>query len=312
MASDDLEQLRHRLDSLESLGGIVRTMKALAAANIRQFEAASYSLRDYERSVQLGLGHVSRTLSVLELAADANADGRAGPAALSPSSSGNISDTTSGAIIFGTDHGLCGRFNETLVTYANTQLAQSTNDPQLLVIGARAASLLTGAYDASPSILPLPASLHGVTETVQTILQHIDRWRSRSSVHKVMIFHQHATDDNRTKPICVNLLPVEPQQFGDQHPWPDNRRPMHSLPATRLLGHLLRQYFFVSLYRACVESQYCEHATRLRTMQAAQKNIDEALQDMQRHYRQARQSRITSELLEVVAGYDATGSKPED
>jgi F-type H+-transporting ATPase subunit gamma len=72
-----------------------------------------------------------------------------------------------------------------------------------------------------------------------------------------------------------------------------------------LLSRLIRQYFFVSIFRACAESQASEHASRLTSMQSAERNLDERLQEVTMIFRRARQNTITSELLDVVAGFEA-------
>jgi F-type H+-transporting ATPase subunit gamma len=73
-----------------------------------------------------------------------------------------------------------------------------------------------------------------------------------------------------------------------------------------LLGRLVQQYLFVLVFRACAESQASEHASRLAAMQAAQRNLDERLDDVNMTYRRARQDAITAELLDVVAGFEAS------
>jgi F-type H+-transporting ATPase subunit gamma len=73
----------------------------------------------------------------------------------------------------------------------------------------------------------------------------------------------------------------------------------------RLLGGLLRQHYFVILFRACAESLAAEHGGRLAAMQAAEKNIEERLEEVTGRFRRVRQETITSELLDVVAGFEA-------
>ena len=104
MTMETLEQLRRQLDTADDLGGIVRTMKALAAVSIRQYEAAVRSLADYARTVELGLHVVLRDLPAPEPAP------------------GRKPAQPIGAIVFGSDHGLCGRFNEDIVQHALEQL----------------------------------------------------------------------------------------------------------------------------------------------------------------------------------------------
>ena len=72
-----------------------------------------------------------------------------------------------------------------------------------------------------------------------------------------------------------------------------------------LLARLLRQYFFVTTFRACAESQASEHASRLAAMQSAEKNLDERLDEVTTLYRRMRQEAITTELLDVVSGFEA-------
>jgi F-type H+-transporting ATPase subunit gamma len=77
-----------------------------------------------------------------------------------------------------------------------------------------------------------------------------------------------------------------------------------------LIRQLLHQYLFVSIFRACAESQASEHASRLAAMQSAQRNLDERLEEVTMTFRRARQNVITSELLDVVSGFEAiTGAK---
>jgi F-type H+-transporting ATPase subunit gamma len=50
-----------------------------------------------------------------------------------------------------------------------------------------------------------------------------------------------------------------------------------------------------------------ENAARLRAMQAAEKNILELAQDLDREFSETRQGLITAELLDIVAGFEALG-----
>jgi len=60
---ETLEDLKRRIKSTEELQGVVRTMKALAAVKIRQFEKAVESLADYNRTVEMGLQVVLKETS---------------------------------------------------------------------------------------------------------------------------------------------------------------------------------------------------------------------------------------------------------
>ena len=74
------------------------------------------------------------------------------------------------------------------------------------------------------------------------------------------------------------------------------------------LRALIREYLFVSIYKACAGSLAAENASRLEAMQRAEKNIDEMLNDLKQSYNRLRQSTIDEELFDVVSGFEALKS----
>lgn len=74
---------------------------------------------------------------------------------------------------------------------------------------------------------------------------------------------------------------------------------------TATLRALIREYLFVSLFRACAESLASENASRLAAMQRADKNIDELLEDLNGTFHRLRQSGIDEELFDVISGFEA-------
>jgi F-type H+-transporting ATPase subunit gamma len=97
--SNTLASLRHKITGAEQLGSVVRAMKAVAASSIGQYEAAVDALGDYQRSVELGLSLCLREDAAVATPAFASAASRERPI---------------GALIFGSDQGLVGRFNEVI------------------------------------------------------------------------------------------------------------------------------------------------------------------------------------------------------
>jgi F-type H+-transporting ATPase subunit gamma len=74
---------------------------------------------------------------------------------------------------------------------------------------------------------------------------------------------------------------------------------------TETLRALIREYLFVSLFRACAESLASENVSRLAAMQRADKNIDELLEDLNGTFHRLRQSGIDEELFDVISGVEA-------
>lgn len=77
----------------------------------------------------------------------------------------------------------------------------------------------------------------------------------------------------------------------------------------RAMSRLVQHYLFVSLFRACAESLASENASRIAAMQAAEKNIEERLDELHGVFNQLRQDAITEELIDIVAGFEALSEK---
>ena len=96
--------------------------------------------------------------------------------------------------------------------------------------------------------------------------------------------------------------------------WPKSAWPTGNLPEVMgadsiTLRALIREYLFISLFRACAESLASENASRLAAMERADKNIDELLTDLNGTFHRVRQSGIDEELFDVVSGFEALSSK---
>jgi F-type H+-transporting ATPase subunit gamma len=284
---ESAETLQRRMGNLTDLQQIVRTMKALSAVSIRQYERAAYSLAEYERTVALGLRVVLRGRDQPHL-----------PRRRIPSRSARI--------VFGTDHGLCGRFNEVIAEHALSYGDRHYEAEPWLAVGERVAAILEEPVGGGIKVLPMPGSAAAITALVQQVLLRMDAWR-QVGVGRVELFHNRPTARSGYEPHAQRLFPLELRDFrsGAEWDWPSRRLPRFSMDRERLLGRLLRQHYFVLLFRACAESLAAEHGSRLAAMQAAEKNIDERLEEVTGRFRRVRQESITSELLDVVAGFEA-------
>ena len=87
--------------------------------------------------------------------------------------------------------------------------------------------------------------------------------------------------------------------------WESKSLPIFRMDGDKIFSSLIREYLFVSLYRAFAESLASENASRLASMQNAEKNIEEQLLDLHVQFHRTRQMTITEELLDIVAGFEA-------
>ncbi len=295
--SDTAARLRGKIAGAGQLESVVRTMKALAGSSIGQYENAVRSLDDYYRTVQLGLAAILRQGEP------------PGPSARAPAR-----DTAAiGAVVFGSDQGLVGRFNEAMVEFAAGALASLPGRKTVWSVGERIHAHLADAGLAPRERFAVPNSIGAITPLVGQILTAMDAQREKGGVAQVHIFHNRPEAGATYAPVGQRLLPLDDawRRGLAAIPWPTANVPEAMNGAGRTLPAFVREYLFVSLFRACAESLASENASRLAAMQRAEKNIDELLEDLNRKFHRVRQSAIDEELFDVVSGFEALGAPRE-
>lgn len=289
--SETAASLRHKIASAGELEAVVRTMKAMAAASIGQYENAVCSLDEYYRTVQLGLVACFR---------QGEPWGAVMPA--TQKESGAI-----GAVVFGSDQGLVGQFNEVMAEFVVNTLGNLPGKKTVWTVGERIQSRLAGTDLVPGASFILPNSINAVTPLVGQILVEMETQREKGEIAQVYLFHNRPRSGAIYTPVSQRLLPLDAVWRRDLASlrWPTGNLPEVMGGGERTLLALVREYLFVSLFRACAESLASENASRLAAMQRAEKNIDELLEDLNRTFHRLRQSGIDEELFDVVAGFEA-------
>lgn len=288
-----LETLRRQINSTERLHSVVRTMKALAMTSIHECEEAVASLTRYYRTVRLGLQVALRGQAAAGVGLPTAARG------------------ATGAIVFGSAWGMCGRFNEQLGQYAADRLrAEGLAPRRLLALGEYVGDALAAHGHPADAQHPVPESVDGITTRVQELLVRIEGWRTAQGIDRVVLFYNESTSGAGYGTQMHALLPLDTDWLARLHaePWPTRRVPTFRVEEPVLITALVQQYLFVSLYRAFAESLASEHSSRLAAMQAAADNVEEQLHNLNAHFHRVRQSAITEELLDITSGFEALQS----
>ena len=287
-----LESMRKRIRSAEELQSVVKAMKALAAVSIRQYERAVESLAQYNRTIELAFQVV-----LAEGAGDLL-------------SSKPVKPANFGAVIFGSQQGLSGQFNSQIASYALEELGRLEIDPRrrrVMALGDRVVPELEETGIAVHMRLPLPWSVAGIASQVHQTIIEMDKWRSSEKIGSIVLFYHEQLSAATYRPRTVYLFPLDPEWFArwEKKGWSSRTLPTFTIEKTAMLSALVRQHLFVTLYRAFAESLAAENASRLSSMQSAEKNIEDRLGELSGPYQQMRQSSITSEILDIVSGFEA-------
>ena len=289
--TDTLESLRRKINGAGDLESVVRTMKVLAASNILQYERAVGSLGDYYRTVELGLVICFQ---------------RAGEPTTTERQWQSKTEAI-GAVVFGSDQGLVGQFNDVLSDYASNSLKNFPGEKRIWAVGERMQARLEDAGLSLTGLFQVPNSVNTITPLIGQILLESEVLREKGEISQLYIFHNRPKPGALYEPVVQRLLPLDEKWRNSIAPikWPTEKIPEAMFGVEPTLHGLIRQYLFISLFRACAESLASENASRLAAMQRAEKNIDELLEDLNRAFHRLRQSTIDEELFDVISGSEA-------
>ncbi len=290
--SDTTASLCRKINSAGDLQSVVRTMKSLAASSISQYEQSVRALGDYYRIVELGLGVCFRGT---------------GSTALMTEETRQTDAKRIGAVVFGSDQGLVGQFNDVVADYAVKTLATLSAKPEIWAVGERVHARLADAGLPMMGLFTVPNSVKAISPLVGQILIESETRRSQGEITEFYLFYNRPTSGAVYAPVSQRLLPLDETWRSKlvKHPWPTGNLPEIMGDGNTTLRALIREYLFISLFRACAESLASENASRLAAMQRADKNIDELLEDLNRTFHRLRQSSIDEELFDVISGFEA-------
>jgi F-type H+-transporting ATPase subunit gamma len=288
--SNNTVSLRRKIESAGELQAVVRTMKAVAASSVGQYERSVAALTDYYRTVELGL-HACLSSTLAPLLPD-----------LHPTKTGVV-----GVIVFGSDQGLVGQFNDVVADCAVNALRSLPANSEIWAVGARVQAHLTDSGFPLKGVFTVPTSAASIRPLVTQILIEYQAGRNQIALSELYLLYNHPTSAATYEPITKKILPLDQGWRAKLVAlnWPTKTRPQVMGEGNSALEALVREYLFVSIFRACSESLASENSSRLAAMQRADKNIDNLLEDLNAKFHRIRQSQIDEELFDVVSGFES-------
>lgn len=284
-----IEELKHKITTADDLKSVVKTMKALAAVSIHQYEKAVDSLAEYNRTLEMGWQILLQRESQMLLKPKVSPPKKAG------------------LVVFGSDWGMCGQFNERIADYTQKALCDRDRETSIVNVGAKIATCLqTKGYSCDASF-NLPSSVTGITTVVRQIVLTLENWREQDRIDRIDLIYNCIDSGVHYQTRQLQIFPLNFNWLRrlEQQKWSGSSLPIFTMDRNNLASALFRQYFFVALYRACAESLKSESTSRLAAMQMAEKNITERLDELNIQFNQQRQTTITEELLDIAAGFEA-------
>ena len=278
-----LAELQSHISSMDELLDIVGAMRSLAGMRVQESQQALPGIRSYADAMA---GAVGAAL----LLVPASTARRAPPA------------RQRAIVVCTSEHGFVGGFNERMLAAAATQ---STSSERLFLLGSRGTALAFERGLKAAWTAPMATHLPGVPDAVNRLTRALYAYIARGEIKHVEVIFGRSRQGTAIDIEHRQVLPIERAHLARQ---PEQEAPLHNLRPGRLLEKLVAEYVFALLTEAAVESLASENAARFAAMEAAHDNVSKKLEGLQESARQARQSEITEELLDIMTGAEAMHS----
>jgi F-type H+-transporting ATPase subunit gamma len=275
-----LSKIQSDIGSMDGLLDIVGAMRSLAGMRVQESQHALPGIRSYADSMATAIG------SALLLM----------PQPVTEAHQGHGRRTV---ILCMAEHGFVGGFNERMLAAADATLNPSD---MLFVLGSRGAAL---AYERGRKIAwtrPMATRLAGAPDAVNSLTSELYARIARGEIARVEVMFARYRQGAASTIEHRLLLPLDTPSLAAKSA---RQVPLHNFAPRPLLEKLMADYVFALLTEAAVESIASENAARFAAMESAHDNVSKKLAGLQENARQARQTEITSELLDLMTGAEA-------
>ncbi len=277
----NLRTIRKRITGVRNTMQLTRAMKMVAAAKLRRAQMRVEHARPY-----------MKLLAQMIQAASGSRDSQE----LSP-----LQGEAEACLVFSSDRGLCGSYNGNIL---RTALKYREENPQthFILFGKK---IIEQFRKRDFAILLEFAdfvrdfSWQKASTTMETILTQCQQ----QGVGKLAAIYTHFVSAGVQRLESRTLFPFSSQGDDDEA----LVNPMLLIEPSReqVLQELIRHYSRFSFYYIVAEVVASEHGARMSAMDAASRNAEEVIDRLTLEMNRARQTSITTELLEIIGGAEA-------
>lgn len=287
---ETLKALRRRTKSIQSTRHITHAMEMVSATKFRRSDTILRAGRVYGKKIEELLMRLISDPKVSEHPFIQHKDGVSGE------KKGNIL-----FVIFSSDRGFCGSFNNNLIEYAVSEVKKSQESGKncsLFWIGKKGKHLAPSfpKHSVAGELLDLngAVSVKACSEFSELL---VDKYL-KGDFDEIHLVHYLSASAGRNLPTIQQILPLKPTEAKafDYIYEPD---------LVQVLDHILPEYLKSKIYTIFIEQFVCEHKARMLAMHTATKNCKELTDHLVLQTNKARQASITKDLLDIVGGAEA-------
>jgi F-type H+-transporting ATPase subunit gamma len=291
-----IRELNNRIASLENMQKVMSAMNMIASTKLRRLLSRYEALEKFSRAVDTAGEAIASSLA----GSESRYAGAGKP-------SGRIH-----LVAISADKGLCGSHNssvlKTLARIIEEEKKQGVR-ADVSCIGIRAATFcrrhdyeVVHAIDSNERHISDAA----LREIAADLISRIEK----GAIDRIVLVHNHFISTLVQEPLLVDIFPITAFEEGKEDEGKDaHSRVVAPIETDPLLEEFtlpaIRLYFYYRLKKALNDSYLSEHAARMTAMENAKTNSEDLINRYGTIRNRARQTAITSELIEIVAGKEA-------
>ncbi len=286
MATESIQDIKRRMKSVASTERITNSMKLVSAGKLRKAKAIFEKTNENSHYITNTIGELFNSSSEVP------------PDYLE----GSREIKTTAYIVVTSARGLCGGFNTNIIKEAQKEIDKDWEPPVIIAIGSKGKEYFEKrGYNVHSSYLAPPENISFLEakELVKPILEMYDR----KEIDEVILIYTSFISTMEQEVRNETLLPFKIENDPDLIT--DTKFIEYEPSVEAVFNYLIPKYVEMKIYSAVVESATCEHAARRMAMENATDNAREMLDTLNLNYNRARQSAITDEIIEIVAGSEA-------
>ncbi|NWF68197.1 MAG: ATP synthase F1 subunit gamma [Chloroflexi bacterium] len=291
-------EIRKRIRSVKNIAQITRALEAVSASRVRVAQSRAMSSRPYAEKAWEILLNIQKATQ-----------GRA----LHPLLTRRDEIKNVMMIVISSDRGLAGSYNTNILRVAERFVARLGKPAQYIAFGRKGRDTLARlrvnmVAEFSNPANPSASDVHPVAQIA------IEEYLS-GKVDEVFIAYTDFINMLSQRPVVLSLLPLSPYEntdemvaeFVKETPKVTAGALIYEYEpnAAAILDEIVPRFTELQIYQAVLESQASEHAARMVAMRNASDNAKGLTDDLTLVYNKARQSAITSEILDIVGGANA-------
>ena len=285
----NLKDIKRRIGAVTNTRQITKAMKMVAGAKLRRATESATSARPYQQSLTRVLQRVAQS---------------AGTEASHPLLTSHEEVKDMAMVVFGSDRGLCGSFNNQLFRQVEEVVAKAVAEGvevRLYTFGKKANSYFSyRGYTLEKSVVDLERDRY--TDYVTEVSDALRAGFTSGTFQEVHLAYNDFRSVMSQVPTFSQLLPLRVESSGESDGEGDYKYEPNS---QEILNTLLPLYLQTLLLQSFLETEAGEHAARMTAMDSATRNASDIIGNLTLDYNRARQAAITTELIEIVSGAEA-------